>query len=90
MIDPKDTATGDLVGGIPKRRGRPPTGNAKTGAQRMASMRKRALRCEGDLKSLPLSALYEELAACHRRGFARSFELIVEELRARIPDKSSR
>lgn len=90
MIEPKDTATGDLVGGIPKRRGRPPTGKAKTGAQRMASMRTRALRCDGDLKSLPLSALYEELAACHRRGFLRSFELIIEELRARIPDKSSR
>lgn len=89
MIDPKDTATGDLVGGIPKRRGRPPTGRAKSGADRMRELRRRALRCEGDLKSLPLSALYEELAACHRRGFARSFELIVEELRARILDKSS-
>lgn len=90
MIDPKDTATGDLVGGIPKRRGRPSTGKAKSGSERMRELRLRALRCQGDLKSLPNSALYEELAACHRRGFAAHFEMIVDELRSRIPEKSSR
>lgn len=84
MIDPKDAVTGDLLGGLPKRRGRPPTGKAKSSAQRMREMRGRALRCQGDLKSLPSSALYEELAACHRRGYLKSFDLIVAELRSRL------
>lgn len=89
MIDTKDTATGDLVGGIPKRRGRPPTGKAKTGAQRMRAMRTRAIHRLEDLKSMPISSLLEELSANYRRGHFVIFDEIVEELRARIPDKSS-
>lgn len=90
MIDPKDTATGDLVGGIPKRRGRPPTGNAKTGAQRMRALRTRAVHRLDDLKSMPTSSLLEELACAYRRGNFVTFDQIVDELRFRIPEKSSR
>ena len=83
MIDPKDTATGNLVGGIPKRRGRPPTGKAKTGAERMRAMRRR-FRCADDIKTIPTSILLEELAANLRGGFPANFDAIVDELRSRI------
>lgn len=83
MIDPKDTATGDLVGGIPKRRGRPPTGNAKTGAERMRIARRRAFLI-GEEASISTSMLYERLAEAHRCGHRHNFEALVLELRKRL------
>jgi hypothetical protein len=42
MIDVTDTKTADLIGDLRKRRGRPPTGTARTAAQRKAEQRARA------------------------------------------------
>lgn len=83
MIDPKDTATGDLVGGIPKRRGRPPTGKALSGAERMSRSRNRAYLTVYE-KSISTSMLYERLASAHRDGHRLTFEAIVSELRSRL------
>jgi len=49
MIDSSDKQTGDLLG--QKRRGRPVTGQALTGAQRVAKHRA-AVRLRGDLADL--------------------------------------
>lgn len=38
---PEDVVTGDLVGNIPARRGRPPTGNAMSAAERKRKSRER-------------------------------------------------
>lgn len=43
MKQVEDTKTIDMLG-LPKRRGRPPSGNAKTGAQRVAELRARRLQ----------------------------------------------
>lgn len=83
MIDPKDTSTADLVGGIPKRRGRPPTGKAMSGAERMIRARNRAFMV-GDLQDVSTSMLYERLAYAHRLGHNLNFEAIVSELRSRL------
>lgn len=83
MIDPKDTATGDLVGNLPKRRGRPPTGKAKSGSERMKALRTRSF-LNGDESSIPTGQLYERLAEAHRFGHSYNFEALVLELRKRL------
>lgn len=90
MIDANDTKTADLIGGVPKRRGRPSTGKAKTGAERMRAMRRRNLHAFGDsLTTVTTSGLLEWLAFCHRSGHASLFDRIVQELRRRMPDSNN-
>lgn len=83
MKDAHDNKTGELIP-APKRRGRPPGGKAKTGAERMRALRTRAIHRLDDLKSMPTSSLLEEFACAYRRGHAVTFNQIVDELRKRL------
>ena len=90
MIDANDTKTADLIGGVPKRRGRPSTGKAKTSAERMRAMRRRNIDAFGDnLTTVTTSGLFEWLAYCHRSGRFGSFDRIVQELRLRMSDSNN-
>lgn len=83
MIDPKDTATPDLIGGIPKRRGRPSTGKAKSGAERMRDMRSRDLRA-GSLSEMTTTGLLEMLSWSVSNRRLSTFDSVSAELRSRL------
>lgn len=83
MIDPKDTVTGDLIGGLPKRRGRPPSGCAKSGAERMRDMRRRDLRANS-LADMTTTGLLELLAWSVSNNSINTFDAVTSELRNRF------
>lgn len=80
---------------IPKKRGRPATGKAKTAAERKAKQRRLAVSriysaTTGELQSVPLTSLFEELQRAMSQGFKHSAERICAELARRvaaIPDQ---
>lgn len=83
MIDPSDKATPDLLGGAPKRRGRPPTGKAKSGAERMRDMRHRDLRADS-LSAMTRTGLLEMLAWSVSNDNLGTFDRVSSELRKRF------
>lgn len=83
MIDPKDIATPDLIGDLPKRRGRPSTGKAKSGAERMRDMRHRDLRAES-LSDMTTTGLLEMFAWAVSKRNLHTFDRVSVELRARV------
>lgn len=83
MIDPKDTVTSDLIGDLPKRRGRPPTGKAKSGAERMRDMRHRDLHAES-LSDMTTTGLLEMFAWAVSNRNLHTFDRVSAELRNRV------
>lgn len=77
----EDTKTIDMIG-EKARRGRPPTGNAKTGAQRMREMRARAMNGDfiDDIENTPLRVLTEALPRHCSAGNDAVVEVIFREL----------
>ncbi len=84
MIDKNDTSTVDAF--EKKRRGRPPTGNALTSAQKQAAKRDRDFRklCTDlsgvNLNSLSITAIFEQLPWAITKGRVDSVTLLTNEL----------
>lgn len=83
MVDPKDTSTPDFIGGVPKRRGRPSTGKAKSGAERMRDMRRRDLKADS-LSGMTRTGLLEMLAWSVSNDNLGTFDRVSSELRKRF------
>lgn len=87
MIDVTDTKTQDLIGGMPKKRGRPVTGTAKTAAQRKRDERLRAKASiyseTFDLGPATTGALCEMLSGYITGGWGQQAALVLKELTLR-------
>lgn len=82
----EDKVTADLLG-EPKKRGRPATGKALSGAERQRRLRERsksAVWGDGDLMAallhLPMSGLLEELGHAQRAGSVEIVRRICDEI----------
>lgn len=89
MKDPIDTVTHELP--LPKKRGRPATGTAKTAAERKRAQRAReamllnqAFGKADGLTEISTAALSDELAQCISRGFTFTAQTILDELTRRV------
>lgn len=85
----EDTKTPDMIG-EPKKRGRPSTGKAMSGAERQRRLRERAKSAvwgDGDLMAallhLPMSGLLEELGHAERAGSVEIVRRICDEIVSR-------
>lgn len=86
MIDANDKATVDLIGDAPKRRGRPATGKAKSGAERMREYRSRSslrvvMAQESELSD---AELFAALEMAFRRSHSIAFRDCIDELQRRF------
>ncbi len=74
----------------PVKRGRPPSGQAKPPAQRMAAMRRRTVALvngsNDTLEFSPASGLFEALRVAYRQGGAWEVASICDELIARLSE----
>jgi len=59
MVDPRDPGTIAMLLSHKKRRGRPPTGNAKTAAERMRAYRERHVTVKSDVLRSVISQCQE-------------------------------
>ncbi len=87
MIDVTYTKTQDLIGDLPKKRGRPSTGRARTAAQRKAEQRARAretfVEGGGDFSTITTPMLCEMLSVHIGQGLGYTSGLIMKELAKR-------
>lgn len=93
MKTPVDLSQQQLPGlpPVPKKRGRPVTGNALTAAQRKRKSRDLSATMvwgasdQGGkpLSEVPLSALLEQIARCFAKGYAGTASEIAHELQRR-------
>ena len=85
MKDPTDTKTADLP--LPKKRGRPSTGAARTAAQRKQAQRERdraAVLYPDEANSVTVTGLVEAIGRYAGRGNADLVEVLARDLVARI------
>lgn len=83
MKDAADNKTLELIP-VPKKRGRPSTGQAKTAAQRMRELRHRSRqKITAPYHETPLTVLYEMLRHAVSNGAVSICDRICEELKAR-------
>ncbi|CAN7641480.1 hypothetical protein LJR129_004966 [Acidovorax sp. LjRoot129] len=80
MQDPKDKFTVDILG--KKRRGRPPTGRARTPAEHKAAQRERDRNAAPS--SMTVSGIMEALARAVREKDLSRFDALTQELRTRM------
>ena len=84
--NPENRKTDELLP-VTKRRGRPPTGQALTAAERKAAQRKRDREhrtlTENELESVTISGLLEHLSSSTRDGRVDDLDRITAELRRR-------
>lgn len=91
MKDPIDTVTHELP--LKAKRGRPPTGTAKSAAERKAEQRQRAIKrfLNGDeLDTFTTAMLCEMLPSMVKEGLPVCVETIAEELAKRAAENYSK
>lgn len=95
MIDTKDKATVDAFA-APRRKGRPPSGNAMTPAKRKAAQRRRDFTalCTDlnaiDFRGASITSLLEYLPKAISAGRVMAVEAISQELVVRAQENSDR
>lgn len=93
MKDPTDSKTADMHP-VPKRRGRPPTGTAKTPAQRKQIQRERdrtrlaGAEAEQDALPVTVTGMVEAIGRAAAAGNADLIEHLARELAKRVRVKS--